>query len=152
MFPKLAPTLTRYLCYYFKTLYHFRYDINYCSVKLMQLIVVDCTSYIQWLQPRVCTLIWLHTEPHLHTTMKPPPTKPHITTHSPLTERHIWIITTRCYSTYQHVAITSRSRQLLMMGTWLSETCWATNRREIKNKSDIKLVFLIHINATLRAC
>ena len=30
-------------------------------------------------------------------------------------------------------AITSRSRRLLMMGTWLPETCWATIRREIKN-------------------
>ena len=37
------------------------------------------------------------------------------------------------HGTYQHEAITSRSRQLLMMGTWLSETCWVTNRREIKN-------------------
>ena len=26
-------------------------------------------------------------------------------------------------STYQHKAITLRSRQLLMMGTWLPETC-----------------------------
>ena len=34
--------------------------------------------------------------------------------------------TTHCYSTYQHEAITSHSRQLLMMGTWLPETCWAT--------------------------
>ena len=51
----------------------------------------------------------------------------------------------RSHGTYQHKAITSRSRQLLMMGTWLPETCWATIRREIKNrKSDIKLVFLIH--------
>jgi hypothetical protein len=42
------------------------------------------------------------------------------------------------YSTYQHEAVTHRSRQLLMMGTWLPETCWATIRREIKNtKSDI---------------
>ena len=42
------------------------------------------------------------------------------------------------HGTYQHEAITSRSRQLLMMGTWLPETCWATIRREIKNtKSDI---------------
>jgi len=50
------------------------------------------------------------------------------------------------HCTYQHEAITSRSRQLLMMGTWLPETCWATIRREIKNtKSDIQLVFLIHI-------
>ena len=37
------------------------------------------------------------------------------------------------HGTYQHKAITSRSRQLLMMGTWLPETCWATIRREIKN-------------------
>jgi len=35
------------------------------------------------------------------------------------------------HSTYQHKAIRSRSRQLLMMGTWLPETCWATIRREI---------------------
>ena len=42
------------------------------------------------------------------------------------------------HGTYQHMAITSRSRQLLMVGTWLPETCWATIRREIKNtKSDI---------------
>ena len=41
--------------------------------------------------------------------------------------------TTYFYSTYQHKAITSRSRQLLMMGMWLPETCWATSRREIKN-------------------
>ena len=38
------------------------------------------------------------------------------------------------YQPYQHKAITSRSRQLLMMGTWLPETCWATIRREIKNR------------------
>ena len=44
----------------------------------------------------------------------------------------------RSHGTYQHEAITSRSRQLLMMGTWLPETCWATIRREIQNtKSDI---------------
>ena len=49
------------------------------------------------------------------------------------------------HGTYQHKAITPRSRQLLMMGTWLSETCWAAIRREIKNtKSDIQLCFLIH--------
>ena len=42
------------------------------------------------------------------------------------------------HGTYQHKAITSRSRQLLMVGTWLPETWWATIRREIKNtKSDI---------------
>ena len=44
----------------------------------------------------------------------------------------------RSHCTYQHKAITSRSRQLLMMGTWLPETCRATIRREIKNtKRDI---------------
>ena len=37
------------------------------------------------------------------------------------------------HDTYQHETITSRSRQLLMMGTWLPETCWVTSRREIKN-------------------
>ena len=37
------------------------------------------------------------------------------------------------HGTYQHETIKSRSRQLLMMGTWLPETCWATIRREIKN-------------------
>ena len=42
------------------------------------------------------------------------------------------------HGTYQHEAITSLSRQLLMMGTWLPETFWANIRREIKNtKSDI---------------
>ena len=39
------------------------------------------------------------------------------------------------HSTYQHKAIPSHTRQLLMMGTWLPETCWATIRREIKNTS-----------------
>jgi len=38
------------------------------------------------------------------------------------------------HGTYQHEAITSQSRQLLMMGTWLPETCWATNRREKRIK------------------
>ena len=37
------------------------------------------------------------------------------------------------HGTYQHKAITSRSRQLLMMGTWLPETCWATSRREVES-------------------
>ena len=37
------------------------------------------------------------------------------------------------HGTYQHKAITSRSRQFQMMDTWLPETCWATIRREIKN-------------------
>ena len=54
------------------------------------------------------------------------------------------------HGTYQHKVITSRSRQLLMMGTWLPETCWATIRRETKNtKSDILLAFLIHTKAHL---
>jgi len=44
------------------------------------------------------------------------------------------------HGTYQHEAITSRSRQLLMMGTWLRETCWATIRREIKNTKKWHLV------------
>ena len=46
----------------------------------------------------------------------------------------------RSHGTYQHKAITSRSRQLLMMGTWLPETCWATIRREIKNTKKRHLV------------
>ena len=37
------------------------------------------------------------------------------------------------YGKYQHEAITSRSRYLLMMGTWLPETFWETSRREIKD-------------------
>ena len=31
---------------------------------------------------------------------------------------------------YQHLVITLRSRQLLKMGTWLPETCWATFKGE----------------------
>ena len=46
----------------------------------------------------------------------------------------------RSHGTYQHEAITSRSGQLLMMGTWLPETCWATIRREIKNTKKWHLV------------
>ena len=38
------------------------------------------------------------------------------------------------HGTYQHEAITSRSRQLLMMGTWLPETCWAAIRRDKEYK------------------
>jgi len=38
------------------------------------------------------------------------------------------------HGTYQHETITTRSRQVLMMGTWLPETCWATIRREINHK------------------
>ena len=44
------------------------------------------------------------------------------------------------HGTYQHEAITSRSIQLLMMGTCLPETCWATIRREIKNTKKWHLV------------
>jgi hypothetical protein len=44
------------------------------------------------------------------------------------------------HGTYQHKAITSRSRQLVMMGTWLAETCWATIRREIKKYKKWHLV------------
>ena len=48
-------------------------------------------------------------------------------------------------STLNYDARSATHRQLLMMGTWLHETCWAAIRREIKNtKSDIQLVFLIH--------
>ena len=51
---------------------------------------------------------------------------------------HQELTTTWCYSIVLVCAVTSRSRQLLMMGTWLPEACWATIRREIKNtKSDI---------------
>jgi len=56
------------------------------------------------------------------------------------------------YGTYQHEAITSRSRQLLMMGTWLPETCWATSRREIKNtKVTSSWFFLSVLFASLRS-
>jgi len=56
------------------------------------------------------------------------------------------------HGTYQHKAITSRSPQLLIMGTWLPETCWATIRREIKNtKSDISWFFLSTLNYDARS-
>ena len=46
---------------------------------------------------------------------------------------------------YQHVAITLRSRQLLKMGTWLPETCWATCKGEIKDSTKVTSSwFLIH--------
>jgi len=38
---------------------------------------------------------------------------------------------------YQHVAITLHSRQLLKMGTWLPETCWATCKGEIKDHTKV---------------
>jgi hypothetical protein len=54
---------------------------------------------------------------------------------------------------YQHEAITSRSRQLLMMGTWWPETCWATIRREIKNtKSVVKSRWQVAIDALSQLC
>ena len=49
----------------------------------------------------------------------------------------------RSHGTYQHKTITSRSRQLVMMGTWLPETCWATIRREIKNTKVTSSWFLL---------
>ena len=64
--------------------------------------------------------------------MKTTPKNPHIHTQPTHSETCLYK-TTYCYSTYQHKAITSRSRQHLMMGTWLPETCSATIRREIKN-------------------
>jgi len=49
---------------------------------------------------------------------------------------------------YQHVAITPRSRQLLKMGTWLPETCWATCKGEIKDNTKVTSSwFLIHTEA-----
>ena len=47
------------------------------------------------------------------------------------------------HGTYQHEAIKSCSRQLLMMGTWLPETCWATIRREIKNTKVASIWFFL---------
>ena len=56
------------------------------------------------------------------------------------------------HGTYQHEAITSRSRQLLMMGIWLSETCWATIIREIKNtKVTSSWFFLSTLNYDARS-
>jgi len=50
------------------------------------------------------------------------------------------------HGTYQHKTITSRSRQLLMMGTWLPETCWTTIRREIKNTKVTSSWFFLSTN------
>ena len=56
------------------------------------------------------------------------------------------------HGTYQHESITSRSCQLLMMGTWLPETCWATSRREIKNtKVTSRWFFLSTLNYCARS-
>jgi len=38
---------------------------------------------------------------------------------------------------YQHVAITLRSRQLLKMGTWLPETCWAICKGETNDNTKV---------------
>ena len=46
---------------------------------------------------------------------------------------------------HQHVAITLRSRQLLKMGTWLPETCWATCKGEIKDNTKWHLVGFLSI-------
>jgi len=45
----------------------------------------------------------------------------------------------------QHVAITQRSGQLLKMGTWLPETCWATCKGEIKDNTKWHLVGFLSI-------
>ena len=46
---------------------------------------------------------------------------------------------------HQHVAITLRSRQLLKMGTWLTETCRATCKGEINDNTKVTSSwFLIH--------
>ena len=56
------------------------------------------------------------------------------------------------HGTYQHKAITSRSRQLLMMGTRLPETCWATIRREIRiQKVTSSWFFLSTLNNDARS-
>ena len=56
------------------------------------------------------------------------------------------------HGTYQHETIATRSRQLLMMGTWLPETCWATSRREIKNtKVTSSWFFLSTLNYDARS-
>jgi len=53
---------------------------------------------------------------------------------------------------YQHVAITLLSRQLLKMGTWLPETCWATCKGEIKDNTKWHLVgFLSTLNYDARS-
>ena len=57
----------------------------------------------------------------------------------------------RSHGTYQHKAITSRSRQLLMIGTWLPETCWATIRRKIIQKVTSSWFFLSTLNYDARS-
>ena len=38
---------------------------------------------------------------------------------------------------HQYMAITLRGHQLLKMGTWLPETCWATCKGEIKDNTKV---------------
>ena len=52
----------------------------------------------------------------------------------------------------RRTAITSRRRQLLMMGAWLPKSCWATIRREIKNtKVTSSWFFLSTLNYDARS-
>jgi hypothetical protein len=64
-----------------------------------------------------------------------------ISTHSPLTVKHVYVTPHIVNSTYQHEAMTSRSRELLMKVTWLPEICWATIRREIKNTNSLNVLW-----------
>jgi hypothetical protein len=76
--------------------------------------------------------------------------KPHNHTQPTHSETYLYN-TTHCYSAYQYEAITSRCRHLLMMGTWLPETCWATSRKKIKNtKVTSSWFFLSTLNYNAR--
>jgi len=98
-----------------------------------------------------------HNTPHNHTQ----PTHTRFTInqtnieHIDRTDRRIWIIPIIVTAQYQHVAITLRSRQILKMGTWLPETCWATCKGEIKITHKWHLVgflsTLIYVRVYLRA-
>jgi len=56
--------------------------------------------------------------------------------------------TTHCYSTIPTRG--DNNRQLLKMGTWLPETCWATCKGEIKDNTKVTSSwFLIHIFLTV---
>jgi hypothetical protein len=56
------------------------------------------------------------------------------------------------HGTYQHETIISCSRQLLMMGKWLPETCWTNGRRETKNtKVTSSWFFLSTLNYDARS-
>jgi len=55
-------------------------------------------------------------------------------------------------SSMDTLAITLRSRQLLKMGTWLPETCWANYKGEIKDNTKWHLVgFLPILNYDARS-